>query len=229
LHDYRCADGTQQRGRFRVDSLWGGRLRLRQSLRQVPVPAHLGSTPVCYHQSCPACLGCVCLSLPARPPLPQVIVAERGPLVFVFNFSPVTDYEGLQVRPPASPACMIACIPPASLPASPACMPACMPGGCMRYTLPGHPLQLGSEVACAQPLRPASYASVACPALPLAPFPRSSPRTRVPPARPPAHPPAPACRCLCLSLASTAWCSTPMPGILGGAGGWATTWTTSQT
>jgi hypothetical protein len=28
----------------------------------------------------------------------QVIVAERGPLVWVFNFSPHTDYDGLQVR-----------------------------------------------------------------------------------------------------------------------------------
>jgi hypothetical protein len=27
----------------------------------------------------------------------QVLVAERGPLVFVFNFSPFNDYEGLQV------------------------------------------------------------------------------------------------------------------------------------
>lgn len=25
-------------------------------------------------------------------------MAERGPLVFVFNFSPFNDYEGLQVR-----------------------------------------------------------------------------------------------------------------------------------
>jgi hypothetical protein len=24
----------------------------------------------------------------------QVLVAERGPLVFVFNFSPFSDYEG---------------------------------------------------------------------------------------------------------------------------------------
>jgi 1,4-alpha-glucan branching enzyme len=30
----------------------------------------------------------------------QVLVAERGPLVFVFNFSPHTDYEGLQVAAP---------------------------------------------------------------------------------------------------------------------------------
>ena len=28
----------------------------------------------------------------------QVLVAERGPLVFVFNFSPHNDYEGLKVR-----------------------------------------------------------------------------------------------------------------------------------
>ncbi len=27
----------------------------------------------------------------------QVIVAERGPLVFVFNFSPYNDYEGYKV------------------------------------------------------------------------------------------------------------------------------------
>ncbi len=27
----------------------------------------------------------------------QVIVAERGPLVFVFNFSPYSDYEGYKV------------------------------------------------------------------------------------------------------------------------------------
>ena len=36
-----------------------------------------------------------------RAPLPssmlQVLVAERGPLVFVFNFSPFHDYEGLKV------------------------------------------------------------------------------------------------------------------------------------
>ena len=29
----------------------------------------------------------------------QVIVAERGPLVFVFNFSPFNDYEGYKARP----------------------------------------------------------------------------------------------------------------------------------
>ena len=28
----------------------------------------------------------------------QVIVAERGPLLFVFNFSPFNDYEGCKVR-----------------------------------------------------------------------------------------------------------------------------------
>ena len=27
----------------------------------------------------------------------QIIVAERGPLVFVFNFSPFNDYEGYKV------------------------------------------------------------------------------------------------------------------------------------
>lgn len=32
----------------------------------------------------------------------QVLVAERGPLVFVFNFSPFSDYEGLQVPVPES-------------------------------------------------------------------------------------------------------------------------------
>lgn len=40
-------------------------------------------------------------SLPEPPTLtltPQVIVAERGPLVWVFNFSPFNTYEGLQVR-----------------------------------------------------------------------------------------------------------------------------------
>ena len=41
------------------------------------------------------------LPVPASPACLQVVVAERGPLVFVFNFSPVTDYEGLQVRLPA--------------------------------------------------------------------------------------------------------------------------------
>ena len=35
-------------------------------------------------------------------PSPQVIVAERGPLVWVFNFSPFNDYEGFKVRPPAA-------------------------------------------------------------------------------------------------------------------------------
>lgn len=35
---------------------------------------------------------------PAAAPLLQVLVAERGPLVFVFNFSPFNDYESLQVR-----------------------------------------------------------------------------------------------------------------------------------
>ena len=29
----------------------------------------------------------------------QVIVAERGPLVWVFNFSPFNDYEGFKARP----------------------------------------------------------------------------------------------------------------------------------
>jgi 1,4-alpha-glucan branching enzyme len=29
----------------------------------------------------------------------QIIVAERGPLVFVFNFSPFNDYEGYKVCP----------------------------------------------------------------------------------------------------------------------------------
>ena len=33
----------------------------------------------------------------SSPPWPQVIVAERGPLVWVFNFSPFNTYEGLQV------------------------------------------------------------------------------------------------------------------------------------
>ena len=28
----------------------------------------------------------------------QIIVAERGPLVFVFNFSPFNDYEGYKVN-----------------------------------------------------------------------------------------------------------------------------------
>ena len=28
----------------------------------------------------------------------QVIVAERGPLVWVFNFSPFNDYEGFKAR-----------------------------------------------------------------------------------------------------------------------------------
>jgi hypothetical protein len=28
----------------------------------------------------------------------QLIVAERGPLVFVFNFSPFNDYEGYKVQ-----------------------------------------------------------------------------------------------------------------------------------
>ena len=27
----------------------------------------------------------------------QIIVAERGPLLFVFNFSPFNDYEGYKV------------------------------------------------------------------------------------------------------------------------------------
>jgi hypothetical protein len=35
-----------------------------------------------------------------HPPSPQVLVAERGPLTFVFNFSPHTDYEGLRVPVP---------------------------------------------------------------------------------------------------------------------------------
>ena len=30
----------------------------------------------------------------------QVIVAERGPLVWVFNFSPFSDYEGYKVGAP---------------------------------------------------------------------------------------------------------------------------------
>lgn len=30
----------------------------------------------------------------------QVIVAERGPIVFVFNWSPYNDYEGLKVATP---------------------------------------------------------------------------------------------------------------------------------
>lgn len=33
----------------------------------------------------------------------QVIVAERGPLVFVFNFSPFNDYEGYKVDPAPLP------------------------------------------------------------------------------------------------------------------------------
>jgi hypothetical protein len=32
----------------------------------------------------------------------QVIVAERGPLVWVFNFSPTRDYEGLKARFPTA-------------------------------------------------------------------------------------------------------------------------------
>ena len=35
-----------------------------------------------------------CLTLPC---CMQIIVAERGPLVFVFNFSPFSDYEGYKV------------------------------------------------------------------------------------------------------------------------------------
>lgn len=35
--------------------------------------------------------------LPPSLPALQVLVAERGPLVFVFNFSPHNDYEGLKV------------------------------------------------------------------------------------------------------------------------------------
>lgn len=56
--------------------------------------------------TCP--LPCPAHPAPTRPPpgpahpraLPctQVIVAERGPLVWVFNFSPFNTYEGLQVR-----------------------------------------------------------------------------------------------------------------------------------
>jgi hypothetical protein len=167
-----------------------------------------------------------CPALPARPPLPQVIVAERGPLVFVFNFSPVTDYEGLQVRPPASPACMIACIAPASLPpALRACQPACPATACA-IPCRGTRYSLARRLHARSPCAPLPTPPL--PALPChwPPFP-THPHARV--CHPPAHPPAPACRCLCLSLASTAWCSTPMPGTLGGAGGWATTWTTSQT
>lgn len=33
-------------------------------------------------------------------PTPQVLVAERGPLVFVFNWHPHEDYEGLKVAAP---------------------------------------------------------------------------------------------------------------------------------
>ena len=32
----------------------------------------------------------------------QILVAERGPLLFVFNFSPFHDYEGLEVPAPVA-------------------------------------------------------------------------------------------------------------------------------
>ena len=35
---------------------------------------------------------------PPPPSYPQVLVFERGPLVFVFNWSPTKDYEGYKVR-----------------------------------------------------------------------------------------------------------------------------------
>lgn len=35
----------------------------------------------------------------------QLIVAERGPLLFVFNFSPDQDYEELKVRRHLQPLC----------------------------------------------------------------------------------------------------------------------------
>ena len=34
--------------------------------------------------------------------LAQTIVAERGPLLFVFNFSPFNDYEGYKVSDAAA-------------------------------------------------------------------------------------------------------------------------------
>ena len=37
-------------------------------------------------------------SLTPPPSYPQVLVFERGPLVFVFNWSPTKDYEGYKVR-----------------------------------------------------------------------------------------------------------------------------------
>lgn len=48
-------------------------------------------------RSCTAPWLCL-VPFPNHPPSPlQVIVAERGPLVWVFNFSPFNTYEGLQV------------------------------------------------------------------------------------------------------------------------------------
>ena len=38
------------------------------------------------------------MSVPVRTVPVQVIVAERGPLVWVFNFSPFNDYEGFKAR-----------------------------------------------------------------------------------------------------------------------------------
>lgn len=45
-------------------------------------------------------LSCVCII--------QVIVAERGPLVFVFNWHPHEDYEGLKVPAP-EPGTLVTC------------------------------------------------------------------------------------------------------------------------
>lgn len=44
----------------------------------------------------------------------QIIVAERGPLVFVFNFSPFNDYEGYKVPCLLSTILTYACCAPAS-------------------------------------------------------------------------------------------------------------------
>lgn len=51
--------------------------------------------------ACPLTAPPLTTAMPRRPSSRarlQVIVAERGPLVFVFNFSPFNTYEGLQVR-----------------------------------------------------------------------------------------------------------------------------------
>jgi hypothetical protein len=108
-------------GRARLCAVPGGRRRAGSDAAP-SARRRLSGRPACKYlqaHQCHASSSAVCLcvrrsgySLPVDPTLPlccraQLLVAERGPLVFVFNFSPFHDYADYKARrrPRRAPPC----------------------------------------------------------------------------------------------------------------------------